>query len=72
MGRGNDRWMMNRKRMVVFASFRPFQQYISLQDIWRVNFGLPMWFVTRIAVAGPLKTSNSVNLEDGPFFVKML
>ena len=51
---------MDGKRMVNFWEFSSFSTvYQSFQDIQRVNSGLPMWNITRVAVAGPLKTSNS-------------
>ena len=51
---------MDGKRMVDFCEFSSFSTvYQSFQDIQRLNLGLPMWNITRVAVAGPLKTSNS-------------
>ena len=51
---------MDGKKMVNFCEFSSFSTvYQSFQDMQRVNLGLPMWNITRIAVAGPLKTSNN-------------
>ena len=53
----DDGWMVD------FCEFSSFSTvYQSFQDIKRLNFGLPMWNITRVAVAGPLKTSNSKRL----------
>ena len=51
---------MDRKRMVDFCEFSSLSTvYQSFQDTQRVNLGLPMWNITRIAVAGTLETYNS-------------
>ena len=51
---------MDGKRMIDFCEFLSFLTvYQSYQDIYRVNLGLAIWNITRIAVAGPLKTPNS-------------
>ena len=54
-----DGWM-DGKGMVDFCEFSSFSTvYQSFQDKQILNLGLPMWNITRVAVAGPLKTSNS-------------
>ena len=50
---------MDGKRMVDFCVFLSFSTvYQSYQDIQRVNLGLPILNITRIAVAVRLKTFN--------------
>ena len=54
----NDGWM--ERGWLIFGSFCPFQQYISHFRTYReLTWDLPIWNITRVAVAGPLKTSNS-------------